>query len=180
VQRIVKGLLAFARAGARPLPGATTDLKPVLDDVVEGLDGVARENGIELTVEPFASCGLACSAGVLTSLIANLLNNAIKYMGDRPERRITVRVRDVGERVRVEVADTGPGIPPHVLPTIFEPYVRGPTAGKPGIGLGLATVKRIAQSHGGQAGVESTPGRGSTFWFELPRVARRSMDQAPS
>jgi signal transduction histidine kinase len=180
VQRIVNGLLDFARAGARPMPGATTDLKPVLDDVVEGLDGVARENGIELTVEPFASCGLACSAGVLTSLIANLLNNAIKYMGDRPERRITVRVRDVGERVRVEVADTGPGIPPHVLPTIFEPYVRGPTAGKPGIGLGLATVKRIAQSHGGQAGVESTPGRGSTFWFELPRVARRSMDQAPS
>jgi len=110
--------------------------------------------------------------------MANLLNNAIKYMGDDGhERRVTVRVRDLGQRARVEVADTGPGIPRELLPTLFEPYVRGATGGKPGIGLGLATVKRIAQTHGGRAGVESTPGKGSCFWFELPKVARRSTDE---
>jgi signal transduction histidine kinase len=73
-----------------------------------------------------------------------------------------------GERVRFEIADTGPGIPEHLFVGIFEPYVRGPTSGQPGIGLGLATVKRITQMHGGEVGVQSTFGRGSVFWFELP------------
>jgi len=178
VQLIVNGLLDFARAGARPAPGVSVELKPVLDDLADALGMAAREKQIDLAVEPVPSCAVACSAGVLTSLMANLLNNAIKYMGeDGHERRITVRVRDVGQLARVEVADTGPGIPRELLPTLFEPYVRGATGGKPGIGLGLATVKRIAQTHGGRAGVESTPGEGSCFWFELPKVARRSTDQ---
>jgi len=178
VQLIVNGLLDFARAGARPAPGVSVELKPVLDDLADALGMAAREKQIDLAVEPVPSCAVACSAGVLTSLMANLLNNAIKYMGeDGHERRITVRVRDVGQLARVEVADTGPGIPRELLPTLFEPYVRGANGGKPGIGLGLATVKRIAQTHGGRAGVESTPGEGSCFWFELPKVARRSTDQ---
>jgi signal transduction histidine kinase len=178
VQLIVNGLLDFARAGARPAPGVSVELKSVIDDVTGALGIAAREKQIELAVEPSLPCAVACSAGVLTSLMANLVNNAIKYMGDDgAERRITVRLRDLGQMARVEVADTGPGIPRELLPTLFEPYVRGATEGKPGIGLGLATVKRIAESHGGRAGVESALGEGSCFWFELPKVARRSTDQ---
>jgi len=180
-QMIVNGLLDFARAGARPAPGVSVELNSVIDDLTDALGTAAREKNIELAVEPSLPCAVACSAGVLTSLMANLLNNAIKYMGDdRRERKITVRVHDLGQMARVEVADTGPGISRQLLPTLFEPYVRGATGGKPGIGLGLATVKRIVQSHGGRVGVESTPGEGSCFWFELPKVARRSTDQTSS
>ena len=63
--------------------------------------------------------------------------------------------------------DTGPGIPPALGQRIFEPYVRGPNTGTPGIGLGLATVKRLVESHGGTLGVRAGPTGGALFWFEL-------------
>ena len=172
VQRIVNGLLDFARAGAKPSAGARTDVKPVLDELAFALAEDARRERIDVTVEPFEPCVVGCSDGVLTSLVGNLMTNAIKYMGDAPERRIRVRVRDLGAAARIEVSDTGPGLGDDLRRTVFEPYVRGPkTAGKPGIGLGLATVKRIAESHGGKAGVDSAPGKGSCFWFELRKAA---------
>ncbi len=73
-------------------------------------------------------------------------------------------------RVRFEVEDTGPGLPPGLEPLIFEPYVRGQKTGA-GIGLGLATVRRIAEAHGGEVGVFGNKECGCTFWFELPRAA---------
>jgi signal transduction histidine kinase len=66
------------------------------------------------------------------------------------------------------VEDTGPGIPPEVVDEIFLPYVRGPNQGKGGLGLGLATVKRLCETRGGRVGVRSVLGRGSIFWIELP------------
>jgi signal transduction histidine kinase len=80
-----------------------------------------------------------------------------------------LRVADAEDRCRVSVEDTGPGIPPNKKSILFEPYVRG-SANEPGIGLGLATVKRLAEAHGGRVGVESALGSGSTFWFELPKA----------
>jgi signal transduction histidine kinase len=169
VQRLVAALLEFAQAGAQPLPGARAEVGPVLDDVLNDVRPAATAARIEVSVEAFSRCPVACSAGILTSLLSNLLRNAIKYMGDRTERRITVRVRERQDAVRVEIVDTGPGVPEHLRKEIFEPYVRGSTSGQPGIGLGLATVKRITQAHGGDVGVESSIGQGSVFWFELPK-----------
>jgi len=170
VEKIVDGLLAFARAGARPEPGARADLREAIDGVVDATRERAAEAGVEVRVHPFPPTMVPCSPGVLDSLVANLVRNAIKYMGDGVERRVDVRVLDRGPMVHVEVEDTGPGLPPSLEGTVFEPYVRGGSE-KPGIGLGLATVKRIALAHGGQVGVRSHPGRGSCFWFELPRVS---------
>ncbi|MBA3550295.1 MAG: HAMP domain-containing histidine kinase [Nannocystis sp.] len=170
VRSIVDGLLRFARGGARPEPGDRTEVGPALDDLLAEVRALAEQHHIELRAAPSPPCAVACSPGVFTSLLDNLLQNAIKYMDDdRPERRIEVRVLERGEKIRFEVADTGPGIHADLLPGIFEPYIRGSTAGQPGIGLGLATVRRIAQTHGGGAGVESSIGHGSTFWFELPK-----------
>jgi signal transduction histidine kinase len=71
--------------------------------------------------------------------------------------------------VRVEIADNGRGIPADRQDAIFDPFVRlSPDARRPGFGLGLATVKRIAEAYGGRVGVISTEGVGSCFWFELP------------
>ena len=170
VRRIVDGLLEFARAGAHPEAGAEADLRSVVDDVIEGAQPEAVEERIRLVAEPFAPCRLACSPGVLTSLCANLVLNAIRHMSGTDERTVVVRVRTVDGHRRVEVDDTGPGVPPGLEETLFEPFVRAP-GHEPGVGLGLATVRRLAHGHGGDAGFRSKPEGGSVFWFELAVAA---------
>jgi signal transduction histidine kinase len=73
-----------------------------------------------------------------------------------------------GDRVRFEVRDSGEGIPGEYLERIFDRFFRVPGRGAGGVGLGLYLVREIVQAHGGQVGVESEPGKGSTFWFTLP------------
>jgi signal transduction histidine kinase len=165
---IIDGLLQFARAGAGPSPGASADVQTTVEDVVDGMRLAAEEADIELRVEAAAPCRACCSVGVLTSLVSNLAQNAMKYMGDATSRRITIRESTDDRFVHVEVEDSGPGIPPELVGDIFRPYVRGPARSKEGLGLGLATVKRLCETHGGRVGVRPVVGRGSTFWVELP------------
>lgn len=170
VKRLVNDLLAFARAGAKPEPDAHTEVGATITEVITDLQSAAAEADVELDVRGDLACEVACSPGVLTSLITNLTGNAIKYIGDGPNRRIELRVLAKGEAVRVEVEDTGLGLPPDLEEHVFEPYVRGRMTTQPGIGLGLATVKRMAEAHRGCVGVRSIPGQGCTFWFELPKA----------
>jgi signal transduction histidine kinase len=174
VRVLVDGLLGFARAGARPEPGARADVDATIEDLVPDLQTAAAEAGVELHVSANAQCSAACSPGVLTSLIANLARNAIKYIGDGALRYVEIRAYEDDDHVRVEVIDTGPGLTPGFEERAFDPYVRGRSSSKPGIGLGLATVKRMIDGHRGRVGVRSVPGRGCTFWFELPIAAEES------
>lgn len=169
---ITTDLLEFARSGARPDPGARVSVRELLADVASSTSEEAARMRVELRVEPVPPVQVACSSGVYLSLVGNLLRNALKYMGNSPVRRITLRVTDEGPCVRTEVEDTGPGIEPSMQAMLFEPYSRGPTRGQDGLGLGLATVKKLVESHGGRVGVRSAPGAGSTFWFTLPSAGR--------
>jgi len=175
-RRIVHDLLEFARAGARPALGAHAELNEILRELERELQATALEGGAELRVDiPQERILLACSPGVSISLIENLVRNAIKYIGDAPVREIRVGAQLKKSSVRVEVEDTGPGLPPGMHQAVFEPFVRATGASaQPGIGLGLATVKRLAEAHGGAVGVESQPGKGCLFWFELPRAEPES------
>jgi len=106
-------------------------------------------------------------------VLTNLIENACKYCPDGSA--ITVRVTDEGNKVRVAVEDTGPGIEAKHLPRLFERFYRvdaGRTRDMGGTGLGLSIVKHLVESMGGMIGVQSTIGRGSTFWFTLPRDQR--------
>jgi signal transduction histidine kinase len=172
VATIVDGLLRFARAGARPEPGVVTPVRPVLQSTVADLQPEAETAGVTLTLAPPPECAVYGNPGVLVSVVENLVRNAIKYMGERAERRVDVRVLLLLDLVRIEVQDTGPGIAPALVETIFDPHVRGRNEahGAPGIGLGLATVKRIAEAHGGHVGVQSRLDAGSLFWCELERA----------
>jgi signal transduction histidine kinase len=145
----------------------------VIQSLSQELEPLAREAGVELRVEPAPDvCFVACQPGVLMSMIDNLVRNAIKYTAESAIRCVTVRTQGKRESVRVEVKDTGPGIAARDQLLVFEPFARATTSdGKPGIGLGLATVKRLATSHGGSVGLESSEGQGSLFWFELPRAS---------
>lgn len=168
VQTLVDGLLAFSQAGGKPEPGVSTEIAPVLNGVTEELHDQAAQQRIMLVVTAPASGTVACSPGVLESLISNLGRNAIRYMGNANVREIDIRVLDRGGRWRFEVEDTGPGIPGDQQHRIFEPHVQ--LTRSSGIGLGLATVQRLVLAHGGTVGVRSAPGCGALFWFELPKA----------
>jgi signal transduction histidine kinase len=181
VQRLVDGLLDFARAGAAP-HGATAELQTVLPGLVEEIQSEAQRARVDLEVDKLPACTVSCSPGALLSVLGNLLRNSIKYMGDSETRQVSLRVQAGRGRVYFEVQDTGPGIAAELSERIFQPYVRAGQAGQPGIGLGLATVKRLVEAHGGRVGVKSVvEGGGSLFWFELPRASDPdSVPQVPS
>jgi signal transduction histidine kinase len=107
----------------------------------------------------------------LRQVLANLIDNAVKYAPAGGEVRINTRVDD--GRVEVAVSDRGPGIPSEQHGLIFEKFGRAKLGdkAKPGTGLGLYIARSIAEAHGGQIAVESAPGRGSTFTLSLPATA---------
>ncbi len=128
--------------------------------------GQLKAKGIKATVEPMPdACGI--SAWV-EEVFANLFSNAIKYMGDGAEPMITIGGFQQGEYIRFEVRDTGIGISAADQERLFKMFARLHTVRAEGIGLGLSIVQRIVTKLGGQVGVESEPGKGSTFWFVLP------------
>lgn len=102
---------------------------------------------------------------LLRQAVANYISNAIKYSD--PGSDIAVQAYTVDGRVRVDVTDNGPGISPAEQANLFHEFVRA-TRRAAGTGLGLSIVRRVAEEHGGRVGVISQPGRGSTFWLELP------------
>jgi signal transduction histidine kinase len=166
---LIEDLLQFARSGAAPDRCARAGLREVVDQVVADAKLQAEQVATELTVDPMPEVEVRCPRGALASILANLLENATKYVADGTgPRRIAVHGGTRNGRVRIEVADTGPGLPPGSESMIFEPFRRVGVTTQRGLGLGLATVKRIAEAYDGHVGVDSTLGRGSTFWFELP------------
>jgi len=168
VGTIVEELLRFARAGARPAPDESADLSRVIEALRDELMPAARQRGVALTLNPAPPVKVACSEAAVFVVLQNLLRNAIKYIGDGPRKLVSARAFVRSGKVRVTVQDSGPGIPSGMGKAVFEPYVRAPGISGPGIGLGLATVKRIVESRRGRVGVWSDPRKGSTFWVEFP------------
>ncbi|HET6344297.1 MAG TPA: HAMP domain-containing sensor histidine kinase [Myxococcota bacterium] len=172
---IIDGLLRFARAGARPEPEARTDIAELVSRVLEQLEGQAEAAQVRLRGRNLGRTRLIApgAVGAYESVLSNLVQNAIKHTGGAPgaARDVWVDLAAVPGRVRVSVRDAGPGVPLDQRDRVFQPFVRLDSAGGKGIGLGLATVKKIVEAHGGQVGVDSRPGEGATFWFEVPSAA---------
>jgi signal transduction histidine kinase len=142
----------------------------VVKQATDGLDKLARQKGIALKVElPQSSPKVYASNRRLQQVVTNLTSNAINYTRDG---MALVRVTDGDDDVRVEVIDTGIGIPPDDLPRLFEDFFRGSNVGVKGTGLGLSISKRIVEAHGGKIWAESPnpeTGNGSRFTFTLPK-----------
>jgi signal transduction histidine kinase len=103
----------------------------------------------------------------ICQVFANLFSNALRFT--RPGGSVTVRASSEPDHIVFSVEDTGTGIPAEHVGHVFEPFYRVPGQdAKSGIGLGLAIVKEIVNAHGGEVGVESEVGKGSTFRFTLP------------
>jgi signal transduction histidine kinase len=113
----------------------------------------------------------------LTQIFSNLLSNALKFTVPERVPEITVGCEELPQQYRFTVQDNGIGIAPDHFGRIFEIFKRLHTREEyPGTGAGLTIVKKIVESLGGQIGVESTPGAGSTFWFTVPKTEEAPCD----
>jgi len=147
------------------------DLAGLVDEAVRVARGVASRCGVRLEVDVSPRpLELTADATKLKQILYNLLSNAIKFTGK--EGRVTVRGRLERETVCLEVADTGAGIAPEDLPTIFEEFTQvdsSLTRQHKGTGLGLSLTRRLVELHGGTIEANSELGRGSTFTVTLLR-----------
>ena len=105
----------------------------------------------------------------LERVVSNLIVNAIKY--NRENGRIDISTTEEGDKIRVDVADTGEGIAAEYLPVVFDKFRRASSKeGVKGSGLGLAIARNLLSAMGGEIWVESEPGKGTCFSFRLPKV----------
>ena len=164
------------------LQSGVAELSPecfnLTEDVREAVDRSERLLGEEYSFhfEPGQEVFVTADRKKIGQVFSNYLNNAVSYAGEKKEVWIRQRLRQ--DRVRIEVKDEGCGIAPEELPFVWERYYRtnnNHERAAAGTGLGLSIVKKIMDLHGADCGAESTPGQGSTFWFELP-VNRDSMN----
>lgn len=165
---LVDGLLAFARAGARPDPGVRARVDVVALELEPSLQHLATEEGATLELEVPPRLEVAASPTALGSIIENLARNALLYLGPAEVRRVRLVARSHDESVDIEVIDSGPGIPADLAQRLFRPFERG-SERVGGSGLGLATVKRLVEAHGGTVSLSTRVGAGSTFRVRLPR-----------
>lgn len=171
--RLVADLLELSRLESGQVTPRllATDLAALGQEAVDSLLSRAEAKVLRVTLDiPSGLPPVLADGDMLRQVLANLLDNAIKFTPSGGG--VTLSARERGSQVAVTVADTGIGIAPQHLPHIFERFYKGdqPRTG-PSTGLGLAIVKHIVQAHGGEIGVESEEGRGSSFTFTL-RAAR--------
>ncbi len=162
--------LARLESGRTRLQRKPVDLRRVLEEAANTVSHQAsdRDLTVEVAVDPPDLPVVTGDAEKLTQVVLNLATNAIKY--NKPGGSVWLRAIQDGQAVRVEVQDTGLGISPENAAHMFEKFYRvADTEGyTQGTGLGLAIAKQIVEGHGGQIGVESELGVGTTFWFALP------------
>jgi signal transduction histidine kinase len=172
LHRLVESLLDFGRmeAGRRPYQLKWLDAAVLAHNVRE--EFLRESNGAGFTVEYSSDSGphpVSADAEALSRALWNLLDNAVKYSGNRCA--VELRLSRENGRVAIAVRDYGIGIPPSEQKRIFHKFVRGAASTSGGIrgtGLGLTMVRHIVEAHGGTVKLESAEGRGSTFTILLP------------
>ncbi|MCC7353483.1 MAG: PAS domain S-box protein [Anaerolineae bacterium] len=171
--RLVGDIISLKRAEMANLELMTTSLVEIARLSVRGAEVTAEEAGLKIVLDVPDNLPLVqADPQRIYQVFDNLLGNAIKF--SNAGGSITVRLRHADSFVRAEVVDQGIGIPDGHLDRIWERFyqVDGTSTRRfGGAGLGLAIVKRIIEAHGGIIGVESTEGKGSTFFFTIPKAS---------
>lgn len=146
------------------------DVGEVIKEVVEDFQRDAASQGLTLTARPEAGCGdVICDRSRVVQVLSNLIGNAIKFTPAQGEISVSCALTGPGSNeVQISVSDTGAGIAPEKIGTIFERFSQINSRDRRGIGLGLYIAKMMVEEHPGRIWVESKLGEGSTFHFTLP------------
>jgi signal transduction histidine kinase/CheY-like chemotaxis protein len=184
---LINDILDFSKieAGKLELDEIEFDVRHVVEDVLEllAVRAVAKDLEITLVVEPSVVTGVVGDPGRLRQILANLIGNALKFT-HRGEVRVHIDQREEQEetvRLRFQVADTGIGIAPQHVSKLFNSFSQVDNSMSRqygGTGLGLAICKQLVHLMGGEIGVESEEGQGSTFWFVIS--LRRQQTSTPA
>nr|WP_290670588.1 ATP-binding protein [Ardenticatena sp.] len=171
--RLVDDLLALAliESGRLPLRLVATSLRDVIEEHVQRMNALAREKGVTIEYEVPADCTIMIDRDRFAQVLTNVLDNAIKFTP--AGGRITIEGKCNDEDAFLHIHDTGPGIPPHLLPRIFERFFkidRARTRGRGGSGIGLALARHIVEAHGGHIEAANAPEGGAVFTITLPRT----------
>lgn len=168
MQALINDLLKLSRISTKAAELKDTDLNAVLERTLEGLETVIHETGARITRNKLPC--VAVDANQIQSLLQNLIQNAIKYVGDHTPD-VEIGCEEDSLRYRIHVKDNGIGIDPKFHERIFLVFQRLHTRKEyPGTGLGLALCRKIVERHKGRIWVESRPEEGSTFYFTLPKT----------
>ncbi|OYX77606.1 MAG: two-component sensor histidine kinase, partial [Bradyrhizobium sp. 35-63-5] len=167
--------LSRVELSAHVRPDARVDLVPILRQVVDGLEVLARER--QVTVEanlPSRPIFIAGETEELLRVFENLIENGLKYGASGGRVVVSLDTeRENASEIRIAVRDFGPGIASEHLPRLTERFYRvdvGDSRAQGGTGLGLSLVKHIVNRHGGRLLIESVPGKGATFTACFPPV----------
>lgn len=172
LQTLVDNLLESAsiEAGRFRVYPRPSDLGEIIAEAMRTMQPLVDKRGQRLAVDlPAAIPVVEADARRIAQVLINLLSNASKYGPDHADIAVGATVSD--RRVRVTIADRGPGIPSPYRKTLFRRFVPpspGSNKAQYGTGLGLSVVKTIVEAHGGQVGVDDRPGGGAIFWFTIP------------
>jgi len=167
-KRIVESLLRFSRRPREEEKGAVV-LSQVVDDALFLLQSQLKEGRVEV-VRDYAEAVALANANQIQQIVVNLVVNALQAMAGEG-RLVVSTVASGAGRVRLAVADSGPGIKPEVARRIFEPFFTTKPEGQ-GTGLGLSICYQIAEEHGGTIRLEPSPEHGACFVLELPTPSR--------
>jgi two-component system, OmpR family, phosphate regulon sensor histidine kinase PhoR len=177
--RLIDDLLSLSRIelNAHRRPDTPVDLVPIVRQVVDSLETLARDRGVVVHVEAANALKVPADRDEMVRVFENLVENALKYgaAGKRVDIALTQASSPEGEaEAQIAVRDYGPGIAPEHLPRLTERFYRvdvRESRAQGGTGLGLALVKHILNRHRGRLVIASTPGAGATFTVYLPAVS---------
>ncbi len=165
MQRLLKDLLAYARAGKDVDERHLINLDQVVEQVMSNLESAVEDSGGVVTCEALPA--VYGHSAHFVQVFQNLIGNAIKYRGERP-LSIRVSAERLNDQWRFAVTDNGMGIDPQYHSQVFGVFKRLHREAIPGTGIGLAICQRVVERYGGRIWVESQPDEGSTFYFTLP------------
>ena len=169
LELLVRDVLAYSRVAKEQIDTRPIDLDRYVRDLISQPPAGAQEPGVIEVIRELPP--VRAHEAYLSQILTNLIGNAFKFVvpGTRP--RIEISAQSLGEFVKISVRDNGIGIAPADFGRIFEIFGRvHPVTAYEGTGIGLSIVKKAVQRMGGETGVESVVGSGSTFWFTLPRA----------
>ena len=149
------------------------DLAAAAQAILASYDILSEQEGYKFSFHAPKDCLTYADENRIKQVIANLVNNAVKYCGE--DKEVIITIRRSGRKLRMEIADHGPGISQEELPHVWDRYYKTSTnyvRPTEGSGLGLSIVKGILTLHHANYGVSSKLGKGTIFWFELPYVKK--------